>query len=272
MLLGGVFAGIGAPPAGPMATVGPAKAAHNARDMLRWADLLGAPLRVPAAHPMRTVRALRTLLALPHARGPAAIDALYAAYWQHGADITQDAVILAALADIPEAAAALARAGDDDIKAELRARTDEAIGLGIFGAPAWVVRRDVGEPILVWGQDRMPWVEAVLAGWNPDTSPPPGGPRPVGFGAQGFHSPRTLELYFDVASPFAYFALTQIAASGKLAGVTPTLRPILLGALFRDIRQVDVPLVHMSSAKQQYMRARAGCAGRTGGACRSSGR
>jgi len=253
MLLGGVFAGIGAG-AGPMATLGAAKAAHNARDMQRWAEMLGAPLRVPAAHPMRTVRALRTLLALPQARWPAAIDALYAAYWQRNDDITQDAVILAALAEIPEAAAALARADDPDIKAELRARTDEAIALGIFGAPAWIIRRDVGEPILIWGQDRMPWVEAVLAGWDPDASSPPGGPRPIGFGAQGFRSPRTLELYFDVASPFAYFALAQIAALGKLAGMTPTLRPILLGALFRDIQQVDVPLAHMSMAKQQYVR------------------
>jgi 2-hydroxychromene-2-carboxylate isomerase len=259
MLLGGVFAGIGAGQ-GPMATLGAAKATHNARDMQRWAELLGVPLRVPAAHPMRTVRALRTLLALPAARWPTAIDALYAAYWQRGDDITQDDVILAALAEIPEAASALARADDLEIKAELRARTDEAIALGIFGAPAWVVRRDraiVPGPaslatILIWGQDRMPWVDAVLAGWNPDAEPPPGGPRPIGFGAQGFHSPRSLELYFDVASPFAYFALTQIAALGKLAGVTPKLHPILLGALFRDIGQVDAPILEMTAAKQTY--------------------
>ena len=107
MLLGGVFKGIGAG-AGPMATLGPAKAAHNQRDMQRWAQLLGAPLNIPAAHPMRTVRALRTLLALPAERWPAAIDALYAAYWQHGANIADDAAILAALAAIPEAPAALA--------------------------------------------------------------------------------------------------------------------------------------------------------------------
>jgi 2-hydroxychromene-2-carboxylate isomerase len=244
MLLGGVFRGIGAG-AGPMATLGAAKALHNVRDMHRWAEIFGAPFRMPAAHPMRTVRALRTLLALPHERWQTAIDAIYAAYWQRGEDITQDAVILAALAEIPEAASALARA--DDFKQDLIDRTDAAIALGIFGAPAWVANGT-----LIWGQDRMPWVEAVLAGWNPDTTPPPGGPRPVGTGAQGFRSPRTLELYFDVASPFAYLALTQLRALGELTGTMPRLRPILLGGLFRAIGQVDVPIAQMSQAKQRY--------------------
>jgi 2-hydroxychromene-2-carboxylate isomerase len=249
MLLGGVFRGIGAG-AGPLATLGPAKAANNVREMRRWAEILGVPLNIPAAHPMRTVKALRTLLALPETRWSTAIDALYAAYWQRGDDITRDDVILSALAAIPEAASALARADDDAIKAELHARTDEAIALGIFGAPAWVIRRR--EPILIWGQDRMPWVDAVLAGWDPDVAPPPGGPRSAATFVEPFRTPRTLELYFDVASPFAYFALAQIAALGEVAGVTPKLTPILLGALFRDIGQVDVPIARMSLAKQQY--------------------
>ena len=75
MLLGGVFRLTGAGD-GPMATLSPPKATHNTRDMLRWADRLGVPLRIPAAHPMRTVRALRTLLGLPEARWPAAMHAL----------------------------------------------------------------------------------------------------------------------------------------------------------------------------------------------------
>src|SRR5688500_4027121 len=66
MLLGGVFRSIGAGD-GPMATLGAAKAAHNGQDMQRWADRLGAPFWMPSAHPMRTVRALRVLLALPDA-------------------------------------------------------------------------------------------------------------------------------------------------------------------------------------------------------------
>jgi 2-hydroxychromene-2-carboxylate isomerase len=256
MLLGGVFRGIGSGE-GPMATLGPAKAQHNYHDMHRWAEIFGIPFSLPPAHPMRTVRALRTLLALPHSRWPTAIDALYSAYWQRGEDVTSDDVIGRALrgAGVSDAdiTAALGRAEDPAIKDELRRRTDEAIGLGVFGAPAWVVRCEGREPLLIWGQDRIAWVDAALAGWQPDEAAPPGGPRPFGEGVQGFRSPSTLTVYFDVSSPFSYLALSQLPALAEVTGVVPRLRPILLGGLFRDIGQVDVPMLAMPAAKMRYI-------------------
>jgi 2-hydroxychromene-2-carboxylate isomerase len=203
MLLGGVFRGIGAGD-GPMATLSPQKQAHNVADMHRWAEVFGAPFRLPPTHPMRTVLALRTLLALPRTWWPIAIEAIFAAYWQRGEDVTQPEVIARALggAGVPDDAIAMAASRTDEpaIKDELRQRTDEAISLGIFGAPAWVMRGQ-GEPLLIWGQDRMPWVEAMLAGWRL-SGPPPGGPRP--FAPEGRAVPgKTLDLYFDVSSPFA---------------------------------------------------------------------
>jgi 2-hydroxychromene-2-carboxylate isomerase len=246
MLLGGVFRGIGAGD-GPMATLGAAKARHNLQDMHCWAERFAAPFRMPAAHPMRTVLALRTLLALPHSRWPAAIEALYAAYWEHARDITRAEVIAEALAGagIPAADITAAQAGAEARKDELRERTDVAIALGIFGAPAWVIRRD-SHHVLLWGQDRMEWVEAVIAGWDPDTGPPPGGARPF---ARVPDSGATLDVYFDVASPFAYLGLTQLPALAR----APRLHPILLGALFRDIGQVDVPMFAMPPPKQRYL-------------------
>lgn len=256
MLLGGVFRGIGSAAEGPMVTLAAAKARHNLHDMHRWAEIFGAPFQLPPAHPMRTVRALRTLLALPHSRWPQAIEALYAAYWQHGEDITQDTVIAFALlragisgADIH---AAQDRADDPAIKDELRKRTDEAISLGIFGAPGWVLRRPDGN-VLIWGQDRIPWVDAALSGWQPDASAPPAGARAFGTGVQRFTSPSKLDVYFDVASPFSYLGLTQLPALAEVTGVTPQLRPILLGALFRDIGQVDVPMFAMPEPKRRYI-------------------
>ena len=47
-------------------------------------------------------------------------------------------------------AAALVRAGGDDIKGKLRANTEEAQRLGIFGAPSFIAG---GE--LFWGNDRL---------------------------------------------------------------------------------------------------------------------
>jgi 2-hydroxychromene-2-carboxylate isomerase len=251
MLLGGVFRGIGAGD-GPMATLSPQKQAHNYHDMHRWADLFGEPFRMPPAHPMRTVQALRTLLALPRIHWPIAIEALFAAYWQRSEDVTQAAVIAQALrgAGVPDdaIAAAAARADDADIKDELRKRTDEAIALGIFGAPAWIVR-DHGEALLVWGQDRMAWVDAMLAGWRL-AGPPPGGARRFAPDAPALPG-KTLDIYFDVSSPFAYLGLTQLPGLAAL-GARPRLVPILLGALFRDIQQANVPWFAMPPPKQRY--------------------
>jgi 2-hydroxychromene-2-carboxylate isomerase len=268
MLLGGVFRSIGAGD-GPMATLSPQKQAHNVHDMHRWADHFGEPFRLPPTHPMRTVLALRTLLALPRTCWPAAIDAIFAAYWQRGEDVTRPEVIAGALrgAGLAEdvIAAAARRADDPDIKDELRRRTDEAISLGIFGAPAWVLREHgeprgataggnispllINEPLLIWGQDRMPWVEAMLAGWRL-SGPPPGGPRPFAPRERAVAG-KTLDVYFDVASPFAYLGLTQLPALAAM-GVRPRLVPILIGALFRDIGQANVPLLAMPAAKQRY--------------------
>jgi 2-hydroxychromene-2-carboxylate isomerase len=252
MLLGGVFRGIGAGD-GPMSTLSPQKAAHNIHDMHRWAEIFGEPFRLPSTHPMRTVLALRTLLALPQAHWPAAIEAIFAAYWQRGEDVARPEVVAHALrgAGIPEEviAGAARRTEDADIRDELRRRTDEAISLGIFGAPAWVMRD--GEAVrLMWGQDRMPWVEAMLAGW-PLSGPPPGGPRPFAARERAVAG-KTLDVYFDVASPFAHLGLTQLPGLAAM-GVRPRLVPILLGALFRDIGQSNVPLLAMPVAKQRYI-------------------
>lgn len=251
MLLGGVFRGIGAGD-GPMATISPQKQAHNVHDMHRWADIFAAPFRLPPTHPMRTVLALRTLLALPRTCWPVAIEAIFAAYWQRGEDVTRAEVIARALreAGIPDdvIAAAASRSDDPAIKEELRRRTDEAISLGIFGAPAWVMR-DQGETLLIWGQDRMPWVEAMLAGWRL-SGPPPGGARPLAPHERAVPG-KTLDVYFDVSSPFAYLGLTQLPALAAM-GLEPRLVPILLGALFRDIHQSNVPLFAMPPPKQRY--------------------
>lgn len=257
MLLGGVFRLTGAGD-GPMATLSPPRALNNAHDMHRWADRLGVPLQIPGTHPMRTVRALRTLLGLPEARWSAAMHAIYAAYWQRGEDVTSDAVIAAALAGagIPADEIARARAGADGDAArdELRRRTDQAVAHGIFGAPAMVVHRAAGAPILLWGQDRLHWLEAVLAGWSPDDGRPPIAPTADGRApAAPLAAPPAVDFWFDYASPFAYLGATRIADLAAAAGATLRWRPMLLGALFKELGTPDVPLFQMPAAKRAYV-------------------
>ncbi len=64
--------------------------------------------------------------------------------------------------------------------------------------------------------------------------------------------PRAVQLWFDYASPFAYLAATQAEAMAARAEARLVWRPILLGGLFRDIGQVDVPLHAMSEARRRY--------------------
>jgi 2-hydroxychromene-2-carboxylate isomerase len=258
MLLGGVFREIGAGQ-GPMATLSPPKASHTALDIARWAEVFAVPLTTPAAHPMRTVTALRALLGLPRDHWSLAMHSLYAAYWQRGDDITAASIIggMWAHAGIPHhlIAAALAYASTDEAKADLRARTRVAIDRGIFGAPGIVVCQPDQPRTLLWGQDRLDFVEAALSGWNPDgPTEPVGGARTAAIDA-GQLPPctATLEFYFDVASPFAYLGATQIERIARSLGATLLWRPILLGALFRSLGTADVPLFEFPRAKREYI-------------------
>lgn len=248
MLLGGVFRAVGAGE-GPMATLSSAKRAHLARDLQRWAAVAEVPLETPAAHPMRTVLALRTLLALDERVRPSAVRELFAAYWQRGEDLTSERCITAALAraGIAEEVARAALASAPDRKDELHRCTEEAVALGVFGAPAFVVDAGDGQPPqFFWGQDRLQWVAAALDGWRP---PAPG---PASLEAAPTPArPRTLDFYFDVASPYAYLGLTQIERIAR--GHRLRLRPILLGGLFRELGTPDVPLLTFPAAKQAYV-------------------
>jgi 2-hydroxychromene-2-carboxylate isomerase len=153
MLLGGVFRAVGTPQR-MFAELSPPKAKHNVLDMQRWADLFGVPLVMPEGHPLRTVEALRATLLT--GIDPRVVNGFYQAYWVHGRGPSEEATMREVLgAAGHDAGAILARL--NDAKEELRRRTDEAIALGIFGAPAFVVG---GE--LYWGQDRIEFVEKAL--------------------------------------------------------------------------------------------------------------
>ena len=65
-------------------------------------------------------------------------------------------------------------------------------------------------------------------------------------------SKRTLEIYWDFSSPFAYLGSTQAEAVAARCGATLVWKPMLLGGLFRAIGQVDVPLFTWSDAKKKY--------------------
>jgi 2-hydroxychromene-2-carboxylate isomerase len=82
---------------------------------------------------------------------PAYVRAVYRANFADDRDISDPAVISDCLACSGEDATALLKDSvTPDSKAELRAQTEEAVRLGIFGAPSFQVD---GE--LFWGNDRL---------------------------------------------------------------------------------------------------------------------
>jgi 2-hydroxychromene-2-carboxylate isomerase len=234
MLLGGVFKAHGTPQRLFEAHV-PPKALHNAHDMDRWAALYGVPLTMPAAHPLRTVEALRATLVVDC--DPKVIDGFYRAYWVDGRGPSEPDTLRQVLTSAGhDAESVLVRIAEPSIKDELRARTDEAVRLGIFGAPSYIV--DGGK--LYWGQDRAHF---VLGSRIEDMWPLPG---PSG-------RPHTLEVYWDFSSPFAYLGMTQAESLVKRTGATLVERPMLLGGLFKQVGQPLVPMQTWSAARQAYL-------------------
>lgn len=130
----------------------PVKGAHMWRDMERRAERYGLPFLRPEIFPANGLLSARvTTAAREEPWCGAFARAVFAAQFARGEDISSADVVGSAL----EACGAdpsdwLNRAQDPETKAALRARTEEAQRLGIFGAPSFVVD---GE--LFWGDDRL---------------------------------------------------------------------------------------------------------------------
>lgn len=235
LLLGGVFRANDTPQK-LFATLSPAKAEHTNDDMHRWARRFGVPLRMPPDHPIRSVEALRATIAC--GIDPKVIDAFYRAYWVDDLKISdRDVVRRVVEAAGHDGAKILAAIDTEEIKDDLKKRTDEAIALGIFGVPAWVVD---GEH-LYWGQDRIQFVRGTRA-LEDEAS---GSERTLVPG-------RSVDVYFDFSSPFAYFGCTQIERVARRAGAMVSWKPLLLGGLFRSIGTPDAPILAFTECKRRY--------------------
>lgn len=131
----------------------PAKGEYMWRDLARHADALGLKIRRPDPFPQNGLLAARlALVGHDEGWGVAFSKALYLAEFVESkqiADLDFTARLLTALGHDP--VDKIARAQSDDNKTRLRAETDEAIRLGIFGAPTFVTSD--GE--LFWGNDRL---------------------------------------------------------------------------------------------------------------------
>jgi 2-hydroxychromene-2-carboxylate isomerase len=130
-----------------------AKGSNMWRDLERICADAGLPFRRPEPFPQNSVLAARVaLVGLARTWGEAFCVAVFEAQFGEGRSIADaDAIadILLRLDVAPKEA--LAAATSDDNKLRLRAHTEEAQRLGVFGAPTFIAAD--GE--LFWGNDRL---------------------------------------------------------------------------------------------------------------------
>jgi 2-hydroxychromene-2-carboxylate isomerase len=130
----------------------PAKGRYMWRDVERLAEGYGLPFRRPSSFPRNGLLAARiALVAQPEGWCPDWTRAVFTAEFAHDHDIGEPAVLRELVSTLgQDADAVLARAGSDENKTALRAQTERAQALGIFGAPSFVVDEE-----LYWGNDRL---------------------------------------------------------------------------------------------------------------------
>ena len=130
----------------------PAKGRYMWRDLERLAAGYGLPFRQPSAFPQSGLLAARiALAAVPEGWCPDFTLAVFTAEFAHHRDIGDSAVLSGLLETLgQDPGAVLARAESDDNKAALRAQTERAQALGMFGAPSFVVGEE-----LYWGNDSL---------------------------------------------------------------------------------------------------------------------
>jgi 2-hydroxychromene-2-carboxylate isomerase len=142
---------------------GPAEIApkrHWTYRQVAWlAQAQGSTLQLPRPHPFNPLALQRLALAAAPAGGTPnrrVVELLFRHVWcRDGAD-PNEAVALAALT---AAVAPQRDAAGDEVKAELRQRTEAAVAQGVFGVPAFGC---AGR--LFWGLDSLPMLRAALLG------------------------------------------------------------------------------------------------------------
>ncbi|GCL63909.1 2-hydroxychromene-2-carboxylate isomerase [Pseudaquabacterium pictum] len=153
------------------------KRAWTYRQVLWQAHQQGTPLQLPKPHPFNPLALQRLAVAAAPAGGTPSrrtVELLFRHVWcRDGADPNEPA----ALAALHAAVAPQRDPAGDAVKAELRARTEAAVALGLFGVPTLVA-----DGRHFFGLDALPMLRAALAGdawfdgpgWDDGGNQPPG--------------------------------------------------------------------------------------------------
>lgn len=137
----------------------PAKREWTYRHVLWLGQKQGLEMQMPAAHPFNPLPLLRLGIAAQAQGLPNRFvcESLFRHVWQGGLDVLDPQRLEALQASLP----AVLDPNGAEVKALLRAHTDEAIARGVFGTPSFEV-----DGKLFWGLDALPMLRDYLDG-NP---------------------------------------------------------------------------------------------------------
>lgn len=131
----------------------PVKGQYMWRDMERLCADIGAEFRRPEPFPQASLLAARVaLVGLEQGWGEAFSRAVYQAEFADGQDIGKPETMTAVLQSLKLSPGdVFKQAQSDAIKARLRAQTEAAAALNIFGAPTF----STSDGEIFWGNDRL---------------------------------------------------------------------------------------------------------------------
>ena len=159
ILVGGVFNAVNPSVYAQRDNPVPAKQAYMLKDLQDWAVPAGLVIRMPpTVFPVNSVKAMRACVwlgqspdMLRFARG------VFEAYWSRDQDISHEVVLSGICTRCGiDAEAMLAAIAQADIKAQLKANTDELVRRGGFGSPTIFVGDD-----MYFGNDRLELVRVA---------------------------------------------------------------------------------------------------------------
>jgi 2-hydroxychromene-2-carboxylate isomerase len=159
ILVGGVFNSVNPSVYASRETPVPLKAHYMLKDLADWARSAGLAIKMPpTVFPVNSVKAMRGCLWLGKEMLPFA-RATFGAYWGEDKDISQDAVLTDICRRVGiEPEKFFAAIGQQSIKDQLKANTDEVIARGGFGSPTIFIDKTD----MYFGNDRLPLIRDAL--------------------------------------------------------------------------------------------------------------
>ncbi len=159
MDLGQIFPKTGGLPVGQRSAQ---RQAYRLVELRRFADHLQMPLNLhPKFFPVAGDDAARLIITVDQRDGADAAmrlcGAVLSAVWAQERNIADPAVLSELLHEQQLDAARLAQAKEAQVQQTYQTYTDEALKVGVFGAPSYVVD---GE--MFWGQDRLEYLQRRL--------------------------------------------------------------------------------------------------------------